>query len=676
MKRITTLLFFALYAFSAMGAITVPDKSELGVSRNYIINGGFERGLAGWATYNDGTTAVPIDGTGSSSAFFAISSTSPLSGTRSLRASYNNSNLQGQGISYDFTIDPTDQMTMMNVSFDYSLVSGTFTAGSISNGTITNSTIEVFIYDKDAAQLIQPTSYILTCGAVVGVRCTNPSVQFQTSATSTNYRLILHFANANSDNFVMAIDNVVLSRTLKQFGTPSTDFQTYTLTITGTTSNPSVGTTTLNSAKWRRIGDSMEILYQMKTTGGGAGGSGTYLFNLPPGYSIDTSKITADTGGVSIVGSAGNDSAPANGGRLGVAFVYDTTHLAIGTVQGTTNGLTVGSGFAPLGGAMAYTISARVPITGWGSNVQMSDTAGGRVVAARYTTTLPSGTLTNSTDTPLNFNAVVYDTHGAVTTAGNSSSVASGWKFTAPESGFYTVTSSFHVDGLGSNQGVVWVLKKNGTTAAVKYVKNGFSAATDIGVEGIATQFCSAGDTLQLFLNVGGGTVNVDTSGQINWIEINKIQGPATIGASESVTATYTGNATTSFGTSGVSQNVTYTTKLNDTHNGMNAGTGVYTVPVSGVYLACATVGFQDVTVSYRGRVSVSIGSQGRQMAAANQPANNQYSVTHCWQNYALAGQTISAQGICDYSGAGGSCTLNGIFDGFSSSIHISRVGN
>src|SRR4051812_38923063 len=116
MKRYLLPLIFAVT--SAFAAIAPTDKADLGVQRNYIANGGFERGLAGVKLYKDAAGVTPVDGTGGTTTHLTVSasSSSPLRDKRSLLISNSGStSAQGEGVSYDFTIDAADQASVMNV---------------------------------------------------------------------------------------------------------------------------------------------------------------------------------------------------------------------------------------------------------------------------------------------------------------------------------------------------------------------------------------------------------------------------------------------------------------------------------------------------------------------------------------------------------------------------------
>jgi len=85
-------------------------------------NTSFENGTVGdWTLYKDAEQSTPEDGTGGSpSVTFAASNSSPLRNTYSGILSKGASNLLGEGVGIDFTIDDADKNQMLTVSFDYS----------------------------------------------------------------------------------------------------------------------------------------------------------------------------------------------------------------------------------------------------------------------------------------------------------------------------------------------------------------------------------------------------------------------------------------------------------------------------------------------------------------------------------------------------------------------------
>lgn len=151
----------------------------------------------------------------------------------------------------------------------------------------------------------------------------------------------------------------------------------YTLAVTGTSSNPSLGTTSVNNLQWRRVDDSADIHMELVWTGAGGAGSGTYLFNLPPGLAVDTTKVTC--GNPKLTLGRGTVYGVASDMYTVTVYCYDSTHLAMQTVYATGNNDALGSGAIPLSnGTGSYSFNALVPISGWQGN-QRAPTLNGSI---------------------------------------------------------------------------------------------------------------------------------------------------------------------------------------------------------------------------------------------------------------------------------------------------------
>lgn len=159
---------------------------------NYIFpNHDAEVNTTGWATYADAAGATPVDGTGGSpTTTWTRSTSSPLRGAASYLLTKDAANRQGEGASYDFTIDTADQSASMTIKLDAE-VSANYTSGDLT----------VYIYDKDASSLITPASVAITGDGQF-------STTFTTTASATNYRLIFHIATTNALAYTVKIDNV------------------------------------------------------------------------------------------------------------------------------------------------------------------------------------------------------------------------------------------------------------------------------------------------------------------------------------------------------------------------------------------------------------------------------------------------------------------------------------
>lgn len=143
-----------------------------------------------------------------------------------------------------------------------------------------------------------------------------------------------------------------------------TRWQSFPMTISATTTAPTKATSPdIDQAFWRRAGDSMEITYTYKHTNntGATSGTGTYLFQIPDGYTIDSSRVVIDT--FQETGAVG--SASVFDDYVGSSKVYTTTALALFVRNGVAGGFVTGGSIGDLTGAtVAITFNARVPITG------------------------------------------------------------------------------------------------------------------------------------------------------------------------------------------------------------------------------------------------------------------------------------------------------------------------
>lgn len=196
---ILTLLPTLVRAGQSTERVIHADLIEGQVSaRNYVPNSNAEQNIQGWSAYADAAGATPVDGTGGSPTLtIARSTSSPLSGKASFLLTKDAADRQGEGASYDFSLDAvhsTNQPQNMVIEFYYT-TGGTFAFGS-------SSDVQVYVYDVTNATLITPAS--VTIGGSAG--------RFQTtflpSSSSTSYRLIFHVATTSASAWTLKIDRV------------------------------------------------------------------------------------------------------------------------------------------------------------------------------------------------------------------------------------------------------------------------------------------------------------------------------------------------------------------------------------------------------------------------------------------------------------------------------------
>ena len=206
--------------------------------------------------------------------------TSPLFGAYDVILSKDAINRQGQGYSTPFTIDRGSIGQPFQISFFY-----------VTSSNYASSDVGVFVYDV--------TNSILIPLSVSSIPASPSATLFTASfypSTSVNYRFILHIASGNASAWTFRFDNVSVNpqNPYLTIATAISGWSLYPLTIGATTTAPAKATTTTTDiAQWRRIGSDMEITYHYTATTltGSTAGTGTYLYPLPSGYTVDTTKI-------------------------------------------------------------------------------------------------------------------------------------------------------------------------------------------------------------------------------------------------------------------------------------------------------------------------------------------------------------------------------------------------
>jgi hypothetical protein len=554
---------------------------------NYINNPDAESNVVGWATYADAAAAVPVDGTGGSpNVTWTRNTTTPLRGAADFLFTKDAANRQGQGVGDAFTIDRADQATVLRISFDY-----------ISSANYADGDVRVYIYDVTNALVIELSKRDLDAssfGKYIG--------EFQTASNSTSYRLILHVASTNASAYTINADNFVVGPREIARGPMVTDWQSYTLNIGATTTAPTKGTVAVDTARWRRVGDSMEVYYTYRQSAGGSAGSGTYLFPLPTGYSVDTSKISLQGGaGDSQVGFgrvASTTADAANYNTQCTVILFNSTSVALQTAAGGGGPDTVGqvrpvtSFWFQLSGVTSYSFNYRVPILGWSSNQTISSDFGGRLISLEVSRASSSQVITASTDTKILFNS----------TSGNIDTVA-GWstansEYTIQESGEYEINPQLCFQAVaGAGAGDIRI-KKGSSNIRTQYWS--YPNITDTGVSPRFKIDLVKGDVISVWMTTTQGMALL-SGGSIfggSRLSIKKLATPQTLAGGEKVLASYT----TNFGASvpsAATRYVDFEDKEIDTHGiAVNVGSGLQASSANGFGFVAPRAGTATVDVS------------------------------------------------------------------------------
>jgi hypothetical protein len=388
---------------------------------------------------------------------------------------------------------------------------------------------------------------------------------FQTNSNTASIRFIVYNVNATSGAITLLMDDFFVGPQQVNIGPVVTDWQSYTLTIGATTTAPTPGTTTVNSAKWRRVGDTMEITYQFEQTAAGSAGSGDYLFPIPTGYSVDTTKLTALNPARTIVGDAKISFGLATSGATtpNASVLLGTTNANAfkltypnTTIEGTATVNSINYGLSA--GSLSFSFFARVPIQGWSSNVQMSSDSyqGINVLnASTAPATVPVGLI--------NF------TGSSIQGPGSYSSGL----FTVAQSGTYVLSGK----GLKSTSVASDIyIQKNGTN--IDY----FTTVTSTGSSASFTLQLNAGDTIGLYNNTGSWTPAI-----AGWVamSLQRISGPSVLAASEKVYSIYTGSNGATI-PSITTTPIQFLTKVKDSNGAVSVVGGYtrFTAPRSDLY--------------------------------------------------------------------------------------------
>ncbi len=230
------------------------------------------------------------------------------------------------------------------------------TSGSDWNLTLADPTLvpgQVFeIVQTDSAYSGKTITIIGTIvgsnGAETDWALHTPGERYRIVSNGTNYNLLEH--NTNTGFFASA-----------------------NITFTGTTTNPTKGTNTTDSIKFKRQGRFAFVFVKYVQTGAGGAGSGNYLITLPNSLVADSAHLVANastdystSAGYSLIDSVMGVGVATVAGITGWAALYSTTTFKI--IGATAAGSTAAWGNSSISMANA-TLGVvgwlRVPIANW-----------------------------------------------------------------------------------------------------------------------------------------------------------------------------------------------------------------------------------------------------------------------------------------------------------------------
>lgn len=564
-----------LDAGSSTNWVEVKESTE----KNYIANGDALLDTSGWATYADVAGAQPVDGTGnlgggSPHVTWTRTTSNPLSGPASFLFTKDAVNRQGQGVSYDFTVDRSDEGSILTCPLVMQPRTGTYSGGSAT----TDSDLAVYIVSKEFGTVIQP-SYFKLQGAVNDkVYKAVPVWQVPVSAGGANareFRLCIHVATNSPNDYTVAFDQIKVTPISQGIVPIQSDWSNVTNNVNVSSG---FGTVTNKEIYMRRDGDTMFLRGTFRS---GTLAAGNAYIELPFGLKADSTKVNWSIAFASLgrwqTSSFATNAFSVDGSLAniqGMCTVYDSSpERLVFAFRGTTYGFQNPNVSSIMAGGEAISFEAIVPIQGWGSSVAVSpDTTSGRLVLAKYYHTI--GTTLSSGDI-INFNSLVSDSHSSVTTGAS-------WKFTAQEPGAYEVDAYIESSAFVAASGDRWVLQlyKNGALVEQK-------GRTD--AESAINQYRSSSGRFEIDL-VAGDYIDIRYNGSVSFpllgasgissIVVKKISNQAQIGPGDKIYAKYCGNGGT-FITANVT-NIDFSNKVYDSHGCWNGS--VFTAFAPGLY--------------------------------------------------------------------------------------------
>jgi hypothetical protein len=561
------LVFYSPISEAALGGAAVSTGAK-----NYVAAPDFESGTtAGWNLSKDSGTTVPISGGigGGTTGFSAltIDNATPLAGTGSLVLNKNAGDVRGSTVySNNITIDLEDTVRTLQLTFSYRTPTTNYTSGDLS----------VFIWDVNGSNLIPMSASSLD--ATVG----GPANFFGTFIPSSNrvYRIIFQFTTTNANALLMNLDSVVLGPQVIPNAAAVGGWTSYTLTIGATTTAPTKGTNTTDLAQWMRVGQRMDWSYDYVQTAAGVAGSGTYLFPLPSGYSIDLTRFPANTivGVANVSNIADESSAASDQGNL---YVYDANNLTAryASPPSATDSLVIigSSGFQLSNTVVRYRFKGSFAIAQWTTNINLATDF--TEYASNDGTGTGSGVAVNTAYTPsspyrgIDGSFIPAVTLGTTTATTNTTYVLT---FSRP----IQPSDKIELEYFISSQG--W---QNIGSNSKGYIESTYQGSTPIGmfINSIGTStvtvaFSNAGRTSSgTYGTAGNNWSGISTT---KW-RVRKVSNGNMAETPPVVRADYY-----SADAAAVNVAINFSTKAEDTHSAVTTGAGVwkFTAPIAGMY--------------------------------------------------------------------------------------------
>jgi hypothetical protein len=539
-----------IYRYDGSGSKEI-GSSQGGI--NYIENSDFESNAAGWSAYKDAAQAVVVDGTAGTPTGLTIarSTSSPLRGTGSgLIAKTASASRQGEGASTPFTIDSADQAKVLEVSFDYT-----------ASANYVDGDVRVYVYDVTNAAVIELSQRDLLANSG---QATYRGF-FQAASNSTSYRLIYHVATSTTLAYDIKIDNVKVGPAQAIESGNVVAFRAFLSSGANHTALGAYQKVPINSVEFDTSG-----AWDLANNRWNCPESGYYNITGQVGFASITAtnatfssiRINNVNSAVGNVFSTGANTAITLSTASCIKFLNKGDYVELFAFQNDSASESYSTGAVNTSFSIAKIASDQA-------------SAGSSVVACRATSGSSQTVATNNSTVGLQPNTVTFDTAGGFD--------AVNYRYAIPESGIYQIRGRVEVQAtnvLNDRYRAAIRLNGSGIFNGDQRIVNASQLFT---TDAMGVGFFNKGDLIDLALfGAGNNSVNtltINAGGAI--LEIYKLSSPAIIPPTEFVGCSYrtnSGQSTTSGNT------LLFEIKDYDSHNSYNVSTGIYTVPITGIY--------------------------------------------------------------------------------------------
>ncbi|MEM7179497.1 MAG: hypothetical protein AAF518_01185 [Spirochaetota bacterium] len=534
------------------------------IESNYIqdTSANYDSNVSNWQAYQESGSKPTTGQGGSPDIGFARNSTNPISGTGDFQITKPGlASHIGEGISYDFTIEPRHNARVLQISVDYKVHSGDYQTEDLT----------CYIIDIDSGEVVEPSNvhFENLDSKLTGRFLTT----FQTHIENVNYRLCFHIATDSTREWSFVFNNVRVWEPQQSVGAIITDWQEYDLQVTATATNPTLGTHN-KKAYWRRNGSDCEVMFSIERTSVGTKGSGDYLFSIPFPKN-NTYLPNNDKTGLELLGSSAVHIAENLASSSGVGYVgfYDDNNVILYILTETNYTEPIGSSYFPLHDPTGH-ISAKFsyPVAGWGSTVTAVQGDSQRSVA--FSAYGASGSHTaSSTYQTVPVSNIVNDTHNIWDSNSHKAII--------PKSGFYICYASIMFGSTSFDTYIATYVNgevgsKTGSRANSSY---------SIGSNNTLFGYLKAGDEIDFRAFQSSGTsMPYNEDGGFNYFFIAEIGNPTnSITVNETIACKYTTESDLPI-PNGIEEKILFDQKSYDTHSAYNTTTGDYTIAEAGIY--------------------------------------------------------------------------------------------